>query len=337
MNNKRYIRTIALIALLLVFGTFFKLPYYVTMPGTAEPLRPLVEVEGGYKEKGKFMLTTVRMGQANLFSFVFAHMSKYNELYRIDEVRQQDENDEEYTYRQLKMMENSKETAIAVAYKKANKPVSYRNKGVYVLYVVDNMPAAKYLKSGDQLVAIDGRRIDEADEFIQYVSEKKKGERVHLTYKRLGKERTATLALAPFPNEKNRIGLGVSVMTDRDIVTDPPVHIESDDIGGPSAGLMFALEVYNQLVPEDLTKGYDIAGTGTINIDGEVGPIGGISQKVIAAHRAGADIFFAPNERGAKHSNYKEAVKTAKDIGTKMKIVPVDTFDDAVQFLQKLS
>lgn len=337
MKNKRYIRTIALIALLLVFSTFFKLPYYVTMPGTAEPLRPLVEVKGGYKEKGKFMLTTVRMGQANLFSFVFAHMSKYNELYRIDEVRQQGENDEEYTHRQLKMMENSKETAIAVAYKKANKPVSYRNKGVYVLYVVDSMPAAKYLKSGDQLVAIDGRRIDEADEFIQYVSEKKKGERVHLTYKRSGKEKTATLALAPFPNEKNRIGLGVSVMTDRDIVTDPPVHIESDEIGGPSAGLMFALEVYNQLVPEDLTKGYDIAGTGTINIDGEVGPIGGISQKVIAAHKAGADIFFAPNERGAKHSNYKEAVKTAKDIGTKMKIVPVDTFDDAVQFLQKLS
>lgn len=58
---------------------------------------------------------------------------------------------------------------------------------------------------------------------------------------------------------------------------------------------------------------------------------------MIAAHKAGADIFFAPNERGAKHSNYKEAVKTAKDIGTNMKIVPVDTFDDAVQFLQKLS
>lgn len=126
-------------------------------------------------------------------------------------------------------------------------------------------------------------------------------------------------------------------MTDRDIVTDPPVRIESDQIGGPSAGLMFALEVYNQLIREDLTKGYRIAGTGTINIDGEVGPIGGISQKVIAAHKAGADIFFAPNERGAKHSNYKEAVKTAKDIGTNMKIVPVDTFDDAVQFLQKLS
>ncbi|MBA2878804.1 PDZ domain-containing protein [Anoxybacillus kamchatkensis] len=337
MKKKRYIATTIMIALLFAFATFFHLPYYVTMPGTAEPLRPLVEVEGGYKEKGKFMLTTVRMGQANVFSFALAHISKYNELYRIDEVRQEGENDEEYAHRQLKMMENSKETAIAVAYKKANRSFSYRNKGVYVLYVVDGMPAANVLKSGDQLVAIDGQRIEEADAFIQYVSVKKKGDRVRVTYKRAGKEKTATLMLAPFPKEKNRVGLGVSVMTDRDIVTDPPVRIESDKIGGPSAGLMFALEVYNQLIPEDLTKGYRIAGTGTINIDGEVGPIGGISQKVIAAHKAGADIFFAPNERGAKRSNYKEAVKTAKDIGTKMKIVPVDTFDDAVQFLQKLS
>lgn len=337
MKKKRYIATTIMIALLFVFATFFHLPYYVTMPGTAEPLRPLVEVEGGYKEKGKFMLTTVRMGQANLFSFALAHMSKYNELYRMDEVRQEGENDEEYTHRQLKMMENSKETAIAVAYKKANRPFSYRNKGVYVLYVVDGMPAANVLKSGDQLVAIDGQRIEEADAFIEYVSRKKKGDRVRVTYKRAGKEKTATFALAPFPKEKNRVGLGLSVMTDRDIVTDPPVRIESDQIGGPSAGLMFALEVYNQLIPEDLTKGYRIAGTGTINIDGEVGPIGGISQKVIAAHKAGADIFFAPNECGAKRSNYKEAVKTAKDIGTKMKIVPVDTFDDAVQFLRKLS
>ncbi|CUA78936.1 SepM family pheromone-processing serine protease [Anoxybacillus suryakundensis] len=337
MKKKRYIGMTAMIALLLAFATFFHLPYYVTMPGTAEPLRPLVEVKDGYKEKGQFMLTTVRMGQANLFSFAFAHVSKYNELYRMDEVRQEGESDEEYTHRQLKMMENSKETAIAVAYKKANKSFSYRNKGVYVLYVVDGMPAANVLKSGDQIVAVDGQRINEADEFIQYVGQKKKGERVRVTYKRSGKEKTATLTLAPFPKEKHRVGLGLSVMTDRDIVTDPPVRIESDQIGGPSAGLMFTLEVYNQLVPQDLTKGYRIAGTGTINIDGEVGSIGGISQKVIAAHKAGADIFFAPNERGAKHSNYKEAVKTAKDIGTKMKIVPVDTLDDAIQFLQKLS
>ncbi|WP_297992521.1 SepM family pheromone-processing serine protease [Anoxybacillus sp.] len=337
MKKKRYIQTTIIIAILFAFATFFHLPYYVTMPGTAEPLRPLVEVKGGYKEEGELMLTTVRMGQANLFSFILAHVSKYNELYRMDEVRQEGESDEEYTHRQLKMMENSKETAIAVAYKKANKPFSYKNKGVYVLYVMDEMPASKQLKSGDQLTAIDGQRINEADEFIQYVSGKKKGDRVHITYKREGKEKTVTLTLVPFPKDKERVGLGVSVMTDRDIVTDPPVRIESDQIGGPSAGLMFALEVYNQLVPEDLTKGYRIAGTGTINSDGEVGPIGGISQKVIAAHKAGADIFFAPNERGATHSNYKEAAKTAKDIGTNMKIVPVDTFDDAVQFLQKLS
>jgi PDZ domain-containing protein len=99
---------------------------------------------------------------------------------------------------------------------------------------------------------------------------------------------------------------------------------------------MFSLEIYNQLTKEDITKGHHIAGTGTIDVNGTVGPIGGIEQKINAADKAGAEIFFAPNEKGAKDSNYRAAVKTAKDIGTKMKIVPVDTFDDAVHYLQKL-
>ncbi|HJV30720.1 MAG TPA: S16 family serine protease, partial [Bacillales bacterium] len=111
---------------------------------------------------------------------------------------------------------------------------------------------------------------------------------------------------------------------------------KTDEIGGPSAGFMFSLEIYNQLTKEDLTKGYQIAGTGTIASDGKVGPIGGIEQKIIAADKAGAEIFFAPNEEGSKHSNYRDALKTAKDIGTKMKIVPIDTFDDAIKYLNTL-
>ena len=115
------------------------------------------------------------------------------------------------------------------------------------------------------------------------------------------------------------------------------MKIDAHKIGGPSAGLMFTLEIYNQLVKEDITKGHEIAGTGTINEKGEVGPIGGISQKVVAAHNAGAEIFFAPNENGKEKSNYKDAVKTAKDINTKMKIIPVDTLDDALMYLDKMS
>lgn len=114
------------------------------------------------------------------------------------------------------------------------------------------------------------------------------------------------------------------------------MKIDSHEIGGPSAGLMFTLEIYNQLVEEDLTKGHEIAGTGTINEKGEIGPIGGIQQKVVAASDAGAEVFFAPNEKGAEKSNYKDALEAAKDIKTKMKIVPVDTLDDALTYLEKM-
>ena len=81
--------------------------------------------------------------------------------------------------------------------------------------------------------------------------------------------------------------------------------MNTEEIGGPSAGFMFSLEIYNQLTKEDLTKGYEIAGTGTISPDGTVGRIGGIEQKIIAADKAGADIFLAPNENGEKDSNYQ--------------------------------
>ncbi len=83
-------------------------------------------------------------------------------------------------------------------------------------------------------------------------------------------------------------------------MVDPKVKIDSHEMRGPSAGLMFTLEIYNQLVDEDLTRGHEIAGTGTINEKGEIGPIGGIQQKVVlAASDAGAEVFFAPNEKGA--------------------------------------
>ena len=98
----------------------------------------------------------------------------------------------------------------------------------------------------------------------------------------------------------------------RTLIVHPKVTVHSDEIGGPSAGFMFSLEIYNQLTKEDLTKGYKIAGTGTISTDGTVGKIGGIEQKVVAADKAGAEIFFAPNENGEKNSNYQNAIIDCK-------------------------
>src|SRR5699024_5470026 len=120
------------------------------------------------------------------------------------------------------------------------------------------------------------------------------------------------------------------------IEVDPPLDIRSGDIGGPSAGLMFSLEIYNQLTEKDITKGYNIAGIGAIDSEGNVKRIGSIDKKVVAADEEGVEIFFAPNEQGVKGSNYREAKQAAEKVGTSMKIVPVDTFDDALEYLEKL-
>ena len=336
MKKRGFIAAFFIGVLAATLFTFIELPYYVTMPGMAQKLSPLVEVENGDKDEGSFMLTTVRMGKANVITYGFAKVRKYYEIYPAEVVRHDGETDEEYTFRQLHMMEGSKQAAISVAYKRAGKKVSYENRGVYVLGVLPNMPASQHLQTGDRITEIDGIKIETAEQLIGQISQKKSGDQVVVKFKRNKEKRKATLRLQPLPESRGRIGIGISLATDREIITDPGVTIESEEIGGPSAGLMFSLEIYNQLVEEDITRGYQIAGTGTINENGEVGPIGGISQKVIAADRAGADIFFAPNEKGAKNSNYREAIKTAKDIGTNMKIIPIDTFDEALAYLENL-
>ena len=102
---------------------------------------------------------------------------------------------------------------------------------------------------------------------------------------------------------------------------------------------MFTLEILNQLLDEDITKGYDIAGTGTMESDGTVGRIGGIDQKVIAADRAGIDIFFAPDDEADSElpSNFDQALETAEEIDTEMDIVPVTDIDAALDYLSELS
>ncbi|OCA85555.1 hypothetical protein A8F94_11755 [Bacillus sp. FJAT-27225] len=334
--RKKYPRIPYVLAAILVLASvFYMLPYYVSKPGLAKELEPIIEVEGGYDEEGSFMLTTVRMGRANIYTYLIASFSKYQEIYSMKDILRPNESEQEYNKKQLHLMEGSKASAIEAAYKKAGIPVEYRYKGVYVMEVVPGMPAEGKLEVGDRLLKVDGKILKSRDELLDYLAGKKAGETVKLTFTRGNKEQSANLELQAFKNDPKRAGIGIAPIDDKEIIVDPKVNIKTDEIGGPSAGLMFALEIYNQLTEDDLTKGYEIAGTGTLS-EGMVGPIGGIEQKIVAADKAGADIFFAPNEKGAKNSNYRAAVKTGKDIGTKMKIVPVDTFDEAVAYLEKL-
>lgn len=338
MKGHKGIRRFFIIMAVFLALSFYSLPYYVSKPGMAKELEPIIEVEGGNDGEGSFMLTTVRMGKANIYSYTIAKLSKYQKIYPIAEIRSDDETDEEYNVRQLHLMDTSKLAAIEVAYKKAGKPVEYEYAGVYVLNVVPEMPAEGKLKPGDRVFKVDNHQFTSSKEFLDYVGGKKAGDTIALTFERNDEIHDTELTIEPFKDSKNkgRIGVGIGLVDDKKIRVKPEVTVKTDEIGGPSAGFMFSLEIYNQLTDDDLTKGYKIAGTGTISPDGTIGRIGGIEQKIVAADKAGAEIFFAPNEKGRKDSNYLAAVETAKDIGTNMKIIPVEHFDDAVHYLEKL-
>jgi PDZ domain-containing protein len=336
MRKRLFFGSTIVVAFILIGAMFYSLPFYISKPGMAKALKPIITVKNGNKDQGNFMLTTVRMGQANIYTYAEAKMSKFEEIYPESEILNPTETEEEYNVRQLYLMKDAKLNATDVAYHKAGIPVKYKYNGIYVLSVLPNMPAYGKLKAGDRIFKVDGNTFSSSKEFMDYVRTKKAGDELTFTYLRKKQTKDVKIQVEPFKQEPKRVGIGISLVDDKDIKVNPPVKIITDEIGGPSAGLMFSLEIYNQLTKDDLTKGHQIAGTGTIDVDGTVGPIGGIEQKIVAADKAGAEIFLAPNEHGAKNSNYRDALKAAHEIGTKMKIVPVDTFDQAVAYLKKL-
>lgn len=339
-TNRSTIRWVIFFVILLAIN-FYELPYYFTIPGDAKVLTEVIEVEGGHDYEGTFMLTTVRMGQANVVNYVWAMFSDERELIPEHQIRPPEETDEQYQHRQLMMMASSQDVAVIVAYQHAGKTAFFENHGVFVTTVIPDMDAEGKLQMGDKIVAVDGQEVLESSRLLELLALFTIGDQVVLTVEREGEVEDVTIEIMPFPSdldptgEKGGIGIANPV-TDRELIMDPMVTIDTSNIGGPSAGLMFTLEIYNQLFEEDITRGYDIAGTGSINEEGRVGRIGGVKQKVIASHHAGADFFFAPNEGGEAESNYQVAKETAESIGTNMIVVPIDTFEDAIDYLEGL-
>ncbi|MET3194344.1 SepM family pheromone-processing serine protease [Bacillus sp. OAE603] len=332
----KILNVLLVLGIVMILLVFIPLPYYVTKPGLAEPLGPYVNVEGAKKDDGDFMLTTVSMSKANIYSYIGTYTNSVHHLYKETEILSEGESNDDYQFRQLRYMEESKQAAIVNAYKEAGKSYSINKTGVVIISVLKDMPASKVLKLGDIVTKVGEKEIHSVNDFTKTISSSPAGTTFQLSIIRNGKNKKVSISSKQFKDEPKRFGIGVSIVENIKLSTNPKVEIDSEEIGGPSAGLMFALEIYDQLSEENLAKGHEIAGTGTLDTEGVVGPIGGISQKIIAASKAGAEIFFAPNENGKRNSNYKEAVKTAKEHNVKMKIVPVNTYADAIEYLKNL-
>lgn len=332
--TKRHLITLFVVVVIAFFLATYKLPYYIYKPGGADALAPIVKVDDGYESKGDMHLVTVGGLQATPIQFVWAKLHKHQEIVPLSDVRPEGVTEEDYLHAQLQMMENSQEKSTVVAYEAADADISITFDGVYVVNVIEDMPADGILEMGDLITGIDGEDVNEADDLIDYVEGMDDGDTVSVTFKRDEETLTKDVTLEAFEEEDDKVGVGIQLVTDRDVDIDPEVTFSSGNIGGPSAGLMLSLKIYDQLTEEDLTKGYQIAGTGEIDYEGNVYRIGGIDKKIIAADREGCNIFFAPNENGAEGSNYEVAKQTAEEIDSDMKVIPVDTFDDALDYIE---
>ncbi|QKY68944.1 SepM family pheromone-processing serine protease [Lentibacillus sp. CBA3610] len=334
--TKKHIIYLIIVIGIAFFISAYKLPFYVYKPGGADPLNPIVEVEDGYQSEGDMHLVTVRGGQATPVQYLWAQVLPHQEVMPLREVRPEGVSEDEYFHAQLQMMESSQEASTVVAYEAAGEDITIDYNGVYVVSVIEGMPADEILETGDRIIGIDGNTIEESNDLIEYVENKQPGETITVNVVREEEELEKDITLEAFPDVDDKVGIGIQLVTDRSVDVNPPVNFSSGSIGGPSAGLMFSLEIYDQLTEEELTNGYEIAGTGEVDYQGNVLRIGGIDKKVVAADQEGCDIFFAANNNGEEGSNYEDAVQAAEEIGTDMEIVPVDTFDDALEYLQNL-
>ncbi len=300
--------------------------YYVTAPGAAIDTSRLVTVENGDVHRGHLYLLVVNTQPANLFWYLYAQVDRRAVLETREQYLGSFETYAEYVDWNRQLMSNSQRTARAVAFQQLGFGEGVRSVGARVVGVLADSPARGLLRAGDIIVALEDGPVTGTAALRSILAEIPGGAEVRATVLRGAEELTLTLPTLA-SQEAGREGtamLGITIQDELEFDDDAvPVEIRSGSIFGPSAGLMFTLQIIDQLTPGGLTD-LVVAGTGTIEPDGRVGRIGGVQQKVYTAEAAGADLMFVP--RG----NYEEAAAVA----TRVQVVPVDHVRDALEWLR---
>ncbi|KOU06715.1 MULTISPECIES: YlbL family protein [Streptomyces] len=339
--------TLMLIALLCA-GVFIPVPYSEMSPGpTVNTLgdhdgEPVLQISGHktYEASGHLNMTTVRVTSAeykmNLVEAVYGWLSHDNSVVPHDTLYPDGKTEEQATQENAEEFSASQETAKVAALKALDIPVK---SWVVVSAVVKGSPAQGRLHAGDVVKAVDGTAVKKPADVAELVTKHKPGEETVFTIvpakeqaaaKKEGRTATKTQEVTITTEASDDVGekraiVGISAGTDHTFPFE--IDIKLADVGGPSAGLMFALGIYDKLTPGDLTGGKFVAGTGTIDDDGKVGPIGGIGMKTIGAHDKGAQYFLTPEDNCAA---------AAEDTPDGLTLVKVGTIDDALGALKDI-
>jgi len=315
-----------LVAILGAVLVYTPTDYYVTAPGAAIDTSRLVAVENGSPHRGRLYMLVVNTQPANLFWYLYAQLDSRAVLETKEEYLGSFETYAEYLDWSQQLMEDSQRTAQAVAFELLGFGEGVRAVGARVAGILADSPVRGILQAGDVITAIGGEPVDSVSALRACLSQYPGGAEVEAALLRNGVELTLVLPTRA-SSEAGREGtavLGITVQDELEFDDDAlPVEIRSGSIFGPSAGLMFTLQIVDQLTPGGLTDRV-VAGTGTIEPDGSVGVIGGVQQKVYTAEAAGAELMFVPA------GNYADAAAVA----TRIQVVPVEHVREALGWLR---
>lgn len=312
-----------------------RLPYVVMEPGPITDTlgknaagKQLITVSGAptYPTTGSLDFTTVRVvggpgSRVNVWEVARGWLDPHSAVVDEEQVFPHGVTQQQVEQENAAEMTGSQQEAIAVALRSTGRTVPER---ITVSSVPDGAPAKSVLKAGDEFVSIDGAAATNAESVRSAVQAHRPGENVALVLRRNGKQ--VEVSAPTTKNADGQAALGIFLGTAYDFPV--KVTVDAGEVGGPSAGTMFALGIYDTLTPGPLTGGKNIAGTGTLDSTGKVGPIGGIQQKLAGARGGGASWFLAPAE------NCNEVVGHVPD---GLKVVRIDTFASARTAVERIA
>ena len=273
------------------------LPLIEYVPGTPTSIPTLIEVEGAETTEldGDLLLLTVLFRQQPTMPALGALLSADRELVPEREVYPPDVDRDEVLRLERERFARQFDVAVAVGAAAAGVETELVTE-VVVVQVLPGSPASGELTPGDVVVAVDGSPLASAEELQALSRAGSEGDRFTLTVRHAGRERDVTLELATFGGvTEPRLGIGIQTAVDEARLPFEVSLREGTRIGGPSAGLMVAVTMYDLLSEEDLLAGRLIAGTGSLDADGRVGPVGGVPEKLRAAERVGAELVLVPS------------------------------------------
>ncbi len=333
VKQKKFLLVALSLFIVITTLSFVPTDYYFMSPG------PPYQWEIEYGEVDNFLFEgnlfqlTVRRDEANVLIYAWSLLNDSYDLYPREVILPDGVSPKELTEISIQNMRTSENVAIAVALKNLGYEIETKGDGVLVVGLLDDSPVKDKLKKGDLLNSINNTEIFSATEFISTLRTYSIGESVSIGLLRevdkVKEQMYIETTLIEHVEYKGEPMVGFLATTVNERFDFPfEIDIKTGNVGGPSAGLMMALNVYNNLIPEDITNSMIVAGTGTIEIDGSVGPVGGIKQKIIAAKRAGAELILVPV------ANFEEAKPFETD---KTEIVAVDSFDKALSVILQYS